>query len=55
MTYVITDAHPDDAAELGPLHLRNWLENYLDEDAGVDEAWIREQRGSSATAEGIAQ
>ncbi|MET8584911.1 GNAT family N-acetyltransferase [Streptomyces collinus] len=55
MTYVITAAHPDDAATLGPLHLRNWLRNYTDADAGIDESWIREHRGSSATAEGIAQ
>ncbi|MFI6416665.1 GNAT family N-acetyltransferase [Streptomyces sp. NPDC050842] len=55
MAYVITAAHPDDAAILGPLHLRNWLENYLNPDAGVDEAWIREHRGSSSTAEGITQ
>ncbi|MFE5974082.1 GNAT family N-acetyltransferase [Streptomyces sp. NPDC056460] len=55
MAYLITAAHPDDAAILGPLHLRNWLDNYLDTDAGVDEAWIREHRGSSATAEGVAQ
>lgn len=55
MTYVITAAHPDDAATLGPLHLQNWLRNYLNADAGIDESWIREHRGSSATAEGIAE
>ncbi|MFI5529711.1 GNAT family N-acetyltransferase [Kitasatospora sp. NPDC051853] len=55
MPYVITDAEPEDAAALGPLHLRNWLDNYLDEDAGVDEAWIRGQIGPSATAEGVAR
>ncbi|MYS20806.1 Acetyltransferase (GNAT) domain-containing protein [Streptomyces sp. DvalAA-14] len=55
MTYVITAAHPDDAATLGPLHLRNWLRNYLNPDAGIDESWIREHRGSSATAEGVTQ
>ncbi|WP_314612722.1 GNAT family N-acetyltransferase [Streptomyces stackebrandtii] len=55
MAYVITDAHPDDAAALGPLHLRNWLENYPNAAAGVDASWIREHRGSSATAEGITQ
>ena len=55
MTYVITAARPDDAAALGPLHLRNWLQNYLNPDAGIDESWIREHRGSSATAEGIGQ
>ncbi|WP_415947375.1 GNAT family N-acetyltransferase [Streptomyces sp. KLOTTS4A1] len=55
MTYTITAARPEDAATLGPLHLHNWLRNYLDPAAGIDEAWIREHRGSSATAEGIAQ
>lgn len=55
MTYVITAAHPDDAATLGPLHLRNWLQNYPNTDAGIDESWIREHRGSSATTEGITQ
>ncbi|MFF0782939.1 hypothetical protein [Streptomyces sp. NPDC003720] len=55
MTYVITSAQPDDAASIGPLHLRNWLQNYTDVDAGIEESWIREHRGSSATAEGIIQ
>lgn len=55
MAFVITPAHPDDAATLGPLHLRDWLRNYLDVDAGIDESWIREHRGASATAEGIAE
>ncbi|MFF3639479.1 GNAT family N-acetyltransferase [Streptomyces sp. NPDC002250] len=55
MTYVITSAQPDDAASIGPLHLRNWLQNYTDVDAGIEENWIREHRGSSATAEGIIQ
>ncbi|WP_432741917.1 GNAT family N-acetyltransferase [Streptomyces sp. JH002] len=55
MTYVITPARPEDAAALGPLHLRNWLLNYPNPEAGIDESWIREHRGASATAEGIAQ
>ncbi|MDK1473138.1 GNAT family N-acetyltransferase [Streptomyces sp. 549] len=55
MAYVITAAHLDDAATLGPLHLRNWLENYPNADAGIDELWIREHRGSSAGTEGITQ
>ncbi|MEU9045207.1 MULTISPECIES: GNAT family N-acetyltransferase [unclassified Kitasatospora] len=45
----------DDAASLGPLLLRAWLQTYPNEDAGIDETWIREHRGSSATPEGIAQ
>ncbi|MFE0642949.1 GNAT family N-acetyltransferase [Streptomyces sp. NPDC058877] len=55
MSFTIATAHPDDAAALGPLHLANWLQNYPRADVGVDESWIREQRGSSATPEGIAQ
>ncbi|MFI6730851.1 GNAT family N-acetyltransferase [Streptomyces sp. R-74717] len=55
MTYVIEAAHPDDAAWLGPLQLRTWLQTYPNAEVGIDENWIREQRGSSATAEGIAQ
>jgi ribosomal protein S18 acetylase RimI-like enzyme len=55
MTYMITAAHPDDAASLGPLHLRLWLQTYPNADAGIDESWILEHRGSSATTEGITQ
>jgi GNAT superfamily N-acetyltransferase len=55
MTYVIAPAHPDDAASLGPLQLRVWLQTYPNAVAGIDESWIREHRGSSATAEGITQ
>ncbi|MEE1938167.1 GNAT family N-acetyltransferase [Streptomyces sp. TRM 70361] len=55
MAYVITAARPEDAATLGPLHLRNWLQTYPNPAAGIDESWIREHRGSSATAEGITQ
>lgn len=32
-----------------------WLQTYPNAEAGVDEAWIREHRGFSATAEGIAR
>ncbi|MFI6601663.1 GNAT family N-acetyltransferase [Nonomuraea sp. NPDC050536] len=54
MTHVLESPHADDAATLGPLQLRVWLETYPCEDAGIDEAWIHEQHGSSATTEGIA-
>ncbi len=47
-------APPEDAASLGPLQLRIWLQTYPDEAAGIDEAWIREQRGTAATEEGVA-
>ncbi|AUY47683.1 GNAT family N-acetyltransferase [Streptomyces sp. CB01881] len=54
MPHVLEPPRPDDAPALGPLQLRVWLETYPCEDAGIDEAWIREQHGSSATADGIA-
>lgn len=53
MGYVMDRARPGDAEVLGPLELRVWLQTYPHVDAGIDEAWIREHRGSSATAEGI--
>ncbi len=53
MGYVIGRARPGDAEVLGPLELRVWLQTYPHVDAGIDEAWICEHRGSSATAEGI--
>jgi GNAT superfamily N-acetyltransferase len=55
MTHVIESPRADDAASLGPLQLRVWLQTYPCADAGIDETWIREHRGSSATTEGIAQ
>ncbi|MFK0224015.1 GNAT family N-acetyltransferase [Streptomyces vinaceus] len=55
MTHVIESPRADDAAALGPLQLRVWLQTYPSADAGIDETWIREHRGSSATPEGIAQ
>ncbi|MFE1949654.1 GNAT family N-acetyltransferase [Streptomyces sp. NPDC059524] len=52
MTYVIDAACRNDAESLGPLLLRAWLETYPHPEAGIDEDWIREHRGSSATADG---
>nr|WSW64877.1 GNAT family N-acetyltransferase [Streptomyces sp. NBC_00995] len=54
MTYVIETPAPEDATVLGPLQLQVWLQTYPNAEAGVDEAWIREHRGSSATARGVA-
>lgn len=54
MTCVIEPPRPEDAASLGPLQSRIWLQTYPDEAAGIDEAWIREQRGTAATEEGVA-
>ncbi|MFG3042989.1 GNAT family N-acetyltransferase [Streptomyces sp. NPDC048330] len=55
MTLVIDAARPDDSARLGPLLLRAWLQTYPNPEVGIDEEWIRERRGSSATEEGIAR
>ncbi|MEV0573383.1 MULTISPECIES: GNAT family N-acetyltransferase [unclassified Streptomyces] len=55
MTHLLTAPRPDDSAALGPLQLRVWLQTYSDRAAGIDEAWIRRQRGSAATAQGVAR
>ncbi|MFJ7196815.1 MULTISPECIES: GNAT family N-acetyltransferase [unclassified Streptomyces] len=55
MTHVIEAPRAEDAESLGPVQLRAWLQTYPNEEAGIDEKWIREHRGSSAAAEGIAQ
>ncbi|WP_433888480.1 GNAT family N-acetyltransferase [Streptomyces sp. CA-111067] len=55
MTHVIEAPDADDAGSLGPLQLRVWLQTYPCEDAGIDENWIREHRGPSASEEGISQ
>ncbi|MFE7429725.1 MULTISPECIES: GNAT family N-acetyltransferase [unclassified Streptomyces] len=55
MTHVIEFPHANDAASLGPLLLKIWLQTYPNEAVGIDETWIRQHRGASATAEGIAQ
>ncbi|MFB8085635.1 GNAT family N-acetyltransferase [Streptomyces sp. NPDC055992] len=49
--------HPEvrDAARLGEVQLEAWLQTYPNDEAGIDEAWIREHRGSAASAEGIAR
>ncbi|WP_405752093.1 GNAT family N-acetyltransferase [Streptomyces sp. NBC_00012] len=55
MTHVIEIPHAEDAESLGPVQLRAWLQTYPNEEAGIDERWIREHRGSSAAVEGITQ
>ncbi|MFZ3470357.1 GNAT family N-acetyltransferase [Streptomyces sp. 4.24] len=55
MDHQIELPQPDDAAPVGRMQLRAWLQTYPNEVAGIDEAWIREHRGSAATVEGIAQ
>ncbi|MER6394319.1 GNAT family N-acetyltransferase [Streptomyces sp. NPDC059382] len=55
MAHVIEVPDASDAAFLGPLQLRIWLQTYPNEAAGIDETWIHEHRGVSATPQGIAQ
>ncbi|WP_405834238.1 GNAT family N-acetyltransferase [Streptomyces sp. NBC_00105] len=55
MAHQIEAPNPDDAALVGRMQLTAWLQTYPNEDAGIDETWIRQQRGSAVTAEGIAQ
>ncbi|MET9916833.1 GNAT family N-acetyltransferase [Streptomyces sp. NPDC006435] len=55
MTHVIESPRADDASSLGLLQLRVWLQTYPCAEAGIDEPWIREHRGFSATTGGIAQ
>jgi GNAT superfamily N-acetyltransferase len=55
MVHQIDVPRPDDAAAMGRVQLRAWLQTYLNEGAGIDEAWIHEHRGTAVTAEGIAQ
>jgi ribosomal protein S18 acetylase RimI-like enzyme len=55
MVHQIDVPQPDDAAAMGRVQLRAWLQTYLNEGARIDEAWIHEHRGSAVTAEGIAQ
>ncbi|MFF2045409.1 GNAT family N-acetyltransferase [Kitasatospora sp. NPDC058170] len=35
------------------MQLRAWIQTYPNDAAGIDEAWIREHRGPTVTAEGI--
>jgi hypothetical protein len=55
MGHQIDVPEPDDAAAIGRVQLTAWLQTYLNERVGIDEAWIHEHRGSAVTAEGITQ
>ena len=55
MIHRIEVPKPDDAEPLGSVQLRAWLQTCPNAEAGIDAAWIHEQRGHSATAEGTAQ
>lgn len=55
MAHVIETPRAEDAESLGQVQLAAWLQTYPHAESGIDESWIREQRGSSATAEGSAR
>jgi GNAT superfamily N-acetyltransferase len=55
MTHLIEPPHTADASAIGQIQLEAWLQTYPNEQAEIDETWIRDHRGSAATAEGIAQ
>ncbi|MFG3528778.1 GNAT family N-acetyltransferase [Streptomyces sp. NPDC047917] len=55
MDFVIDTPQVEDAPALAHVLLAAWLLTYPNRDAGIDEAWIRAQRGNVVTNEGIAQ
>ncbi|MFG3142201.1 GNAT family N-acetyltransferase [Streptomyces sp. NPDC048211] len=55
MAHRIDIPRPGDAEAMGRVQMRAWLQTYPNEEAGIDEAWIREHRGFAVTAEGVAQ
>ncbi|MGX1909304.1 GNAT family N-acetyltransferase [Streptomyces phaeochromogenes] len=55
MTHLIESPHTGDAAAISQIQLKAWLQTYPNKEAGIDEAWIRDHRGFTTTAEGIAQ
>ena len=55
MEHVIESPRVDDAPAIAQVLLATWLQNYPNEAAGIDEAWIREQRDPVNAPEGTAQ
>ncbi|MCX4751680.1 GNAT family N-acetyltransferase [Kitasatospora sp. NBC_01287] len=55
MRHVIEPPDRDDALAIGQMQLAAWLETYPNPAAGIDEQWIRAQRGEPATPEGAAR
>lgn len=53
--FVIDTPRVEDAPALAHTLLAAWLLTYPNQNAGIDEAWIRAQRGDVVTNEGIAQ
>jgi GNAT superfamily N-acetyltransferase len=55
MAHLIDTPRPEEAAALAQVHLQAWLQTYPNEDAGIDEVWIKDNLGSVMTPEGIAR
>ncbi|WP_328718689.1 GNAT family N-acetyltransferase [Streptomyces sp. NBC_00247] len=55
MNFVTDTPRVEDAPALAHTLLAAWLLTYPNQDAGIDEAWIRAQRGDVVTDEGIAR
>ncbi|MEV5129106.1 GNAT family N-acetyltransferase [[Kitasatospora] papulosa] len=55
MDFLIDSARVEDAPAVAHALLTAWLQTYPNQDAGIDQAWIRAHRGDVVTSEGIAQ
>ncbi|UKY51961.1 hypothetical protein [Streptomyces inhibens] len=55
MNHLTESPHGDDAPGITQMQLTAWLPTYPNEKAEIDEAWIRNQRGTVTSAEGITQ
>ncbi|MFI0717110.1 hypothetical protein ACH4SK_42465 [Streptomyces inhibens] len=55
MNHLIESPNADDAPGIAQMQLAAWLQTYPNEKAGIDEAWIRNHRGTVTSAEGITQ
>lgn len=53
--FLIDSARVEDAPAVARAFLSAWLQTYPNQDAGIDQAWIRAHRGNMITSEGIAQ
>ncbi|GAA1245715.1 hypothetical protein GCM10009665_40680 [Kitasatospora nipponensis] len=54
MSLAIALPSPDDAPEIGAVHLAAWLRTYPNAAAGITEEWLTEQRGDLVEPAGIA-
>ncbi|MEU1899341.1 GNAT family N-acetyltransferase [Nocardiopsis dassonvillei] len=55
MDHVIEAPRADDASEIARVLLAAWIQTYPDEQAGIDEEWIRVHRGAATSPEEVAQ